>query len=99
MKLTKNLFTAAILCLSTAVPAIADGSPGQISNQKYHGGKYSGGQQAHVLANCPREYRGMYRGDLYCRKPEYQVLAYRHQPCPEDVWGMYRGDLYCVGRK
>ena len=91
--------TAAALCLATAIPAVADQNRGAISDQKYQGGKYSAAQRAHLLANCPREYRGIYRGDLYCRKPEYQVLAYRHPSCPKDVWGMYRGDLYCFGRK
>jgi hypothetical protein len=99
MKKLPPLFIAAALCVGTAGLANADASRAQISDQRYHGAKYSAGYRGHVLANCPREYREIYRGDLYCRKPEYQVIAPRHPACPPDVWGMYRGNLYCVGRR
>lgn len=95
-----TLATTATLCLSMGFAAQADGSRAEISDQSYKAGKYSGGaRQSALLANCPREYLEMYRGDLYCRAPERQVLAYRHRDCPEDVWGLYRGNLYCFGRR
>lgn len=99
MKRVKKLMAAAGLVLCTAAPALADQSKAQVSDQRYHGGKYTSGNAAHVLSNCPREFREMYRGDLYCRNPEYQVLASRHPACPKDAWGMYRGNLYCFGRR
>ncbi len=100
MRRIATFCTTALLCAATALPALADQSRGvAISDQRYQGGKYSAQQRAHVLANCPREYRDIYRGDLYCRKPEFRVLAQRHPACPSDVWGMYRGDLYCFGRR
>ena len=83
------------LCLSTGVAAYAGGlGSGAITDQNYKAGKYSG--NAAVMQNCPREFRTMYRGDLYCRSPEYQVFAPRHPLCPPHFNGMYRGNLYCV---
>lgn len=99
MRRVSSLCTVVALCLATAAPVLADQNRGVISDQRYQGGKYSAAQRAHFLNNCPREFRGMYRGDLYCRKPEYQVIAQRHPACPKNIWGMYRGDLYCFGRR
>ncbi len=96
-RIAKSISAAALICV-TALAAQADNSRGAISDQRYHAGKYSGGHNV-VLANCPREYREMYRGDLYCRQPEFQMLAYRHPACPKDFWGLYRGNLYCFGRR
>jgi hypothetical protein len=98
MNCIAKLISAAALVCATAIAAQADNSRGTITDQRYHSGKYSGGQHV-VLANCPREYREMYRGDLYCRKPERQVLAYRHAACPKEIWGLYRGNMYCFGRR
>ncbi len=86
---------AAAMCLTTAVAAQADGhSGGKITDQSYKAGKYSGSST--VMNNCPPEYREIYRGDLYCRNPEYQVIAPRSHLCPDHMTGMYRGNLYCV---
>lgn len=59
----------------------------------------SASHQVVLLSNCPREFREIYRGDLYCRQPEQQVLTVRDRRCPENVSGFYRGDLYCFGRR
>jgi hypothetical protein len=95
-----HFLIALVLSIGTVAPAQAGGT---ITDQRYYGGKYGSASTAArgsaLLVNCPREYREMYRGDLYCRKPEYQLLTYRHPACPKDVWGMYRGDLYCLGRR
>lgn len=97
MRQFKTILSVAALAATVPLATVASaGNPG-ISNQSYSAGKYS--SNALVLANCPREYRGMYRGDLYCRQPAYQVLAPRHRLCPDRFRGMYRGDLYCVGRR
>lgn len=95
MKRILSFGVAVALCLTTATAAFADGPTSSgITDQSYKGGKYSG--NAAVMNNCPREYRGMYRGNLYCRSPQYQVIAPRHHLCPEGFKGMYRGNLYCV---
>jgi hypothetical protein len=98
----KNLLTAALsasVFLGSALTAHADQNRAAITDQSYQAGKYSGAHSTTLLANCPREYREMYRGDLYCRKPEYAVLARRDAACPDHVWGLYRGNLYCFGRR
>ena len=95
MKHILTVTGAVALCLTTATAVFAGGhSSAAITDQSYKGGKYSG--NAAVMNNCPPEYRGMYRGDLYCRAPQYQVIAPRHHLCPEGFTGMYRGNLYCV---
>lgn len=100
MRGVTSLVAAAAICATAAFATSAGaGNPG-ISDQSYSAGKYGGTRSASVnaLANCPREYRGMYRGDLYCRQPAYPVIAPRNRLCPEGYRGMYRGDLYCNGR-
>ena len=99
MKKLVTTALAASVFVSSVLAAQADQNRAAITDQSYKAGKYSGAQSSALLANCPREYRDIYRGDLYCRKPEYAVLARRDAACPDHVWGMYRGDLYCFGRR
>jgi hypothetical protein len=101
MKCVASLFAAVTVCLVSAVDLQASESRAGISDQRYHAGKYISGEAGSlvVLSNCPREYRDIYRGSLYCRKPAYEVLAHRDRACPKNVWGMYRGSLYCFGRR
>ena len=99
MRQSLRLFAAVAVCLMSPLAAQAGDDRSQITDQSYQSGKYSAVTDQSALANCPPEMRGMYRGDLYCRTPTYQVIAQRHPSCPKDVWGMYRGDLYCFGRR
>lgn len=92
MKLLHTFAVAAAVSLVSASSVLAGG----ITDQTYKAGKYSGGSSSDLLANCPREYKEMYRGDLYCRQPEYQVIAPRSAHCPEHASVLYRGNLYCV---
>ena len=92
MKLLNTIAAAAAVSVATASMALAGGG---VTDQTYKAGKYSG-SSSHVMNNCPREYREMYRGDLYCRQPEYQVTAPRSAHCPEHASVLYRGNLYCV---
>ncbi|MEE4187577.1 MAG: hypothetical protein V2I76_03915 [Roseobacter sp.] len=95
MKKLLSLAAATALCL-TAVAAHADGpSRGAVTDQRYQAGQHSAAR-ATVLNSCPREFREMYRGDLYCRSPERQVIAPRHRACPDGVSGLYRGNITCV---
>ncbi|MGD9293471.1 MAG: hypothetical protein PVI41_01195 [Roseobacter sp.] len=98
-RISTFLCAVTMSAISTFASPAGAGNPG-ISDQSYSGGKYSGGRSitTNALANCPREFRGIYRGSLYCRTPAYQVIAPRHRLCPEGFKGMYRGDLYCTGR-
>lgn len=100
MKLVYSIAAVAALAL-TPLTASADGHGSSgITDQSYKAGKYSA-TASHVskwLAtnDCPREFRGMYRGNLYCRQPEYQVIAPRNAHCPEHASVLYRGNLHCV---
>lgn len=99
MRALKTLAVASVLGLGMASVSLAGGNSSAITDQSYQSGKHVAAGAGSLLGNCPREYREIYRGNLYCRNPEYQVLAQRHPSCPKDVWGMYRGNLYCFGRR
>lgn len=99
MKLAYTIAAVAALAIAP-LAAVADGhTSGGITDQSYKGGKYSGGGASSstvaVINDCPREFREMYRGSLYCRQPEYQVIAPRNAQCPDYASFMFRGDLYC----
>ncbi|WP_227268909.1 hypothetical protein [Roseobacter weihaiensis] len=94
------LVSAAAICATSALAAQAAETRAALSNQGFQSGQVTRGHSVGVsaLANCPQELRGMYRGDLYCRNPTYQLLGQRHPLCPPGFFGMYRGSLYCFGR-
>ncbi|WP_300035980.1 hypothetical protein [uncultured Roseobacter sp.] len=107
-RLTRTVAGAATLALllTGATAAMADVSRG-ITDQKYHGGKYTHGQRqvlrggghGDALAFCPVEHRGIYRGDLYCYVPVRAVRAPRHQACPAGFTGFYRGNIFCTEQR
>lgn len=94
------LVSAAAICAISATAAQAADTRAAVSSQSFQSGKVTRGHSVGVsaLESCPRELRGMYRGDLYCRNPTYQLLGQRHSLCPRGFSGMYRGSLYCFGR-
>ncbi|MFK7764873.1 MAG: hypothetical protein AB8B62_16540 [Roseobacter sp.] len=100
MRSTTRFMAACALCISAGTAAYAEqGAANSAQNDQGAGFGTSASHHVVLLSNCPREFREIYRGALYCRQPEQRVFTVRDARCPENVSGLYRGDLYCFGRR
>ncbi len=101
MRAALTLVAMCSLGISFTPAAASDGKTAAVSDEATNSANFAAASSRPVVlrTDCPREFRGIYRGVLYCRQPEYQLLAVRRAECPENVTGFYRGDLFCFGRR